>query len=108
MPSYSETGDGARSNQMQDYSTMRKELKDLLSKKRTLDKTLNNLEEQIYKYEGTYLEETQNGNIVRGFDNYIKGGLNKRRATISDKERIFSLSSAAFMKARMKEENEKA
>lgn len=43
-----------------------------------------------------YLDDTPNGNIVKGFDNYIKtssGGGGRRRANFSDGDRIFSLSS---------------
>ena len=32
-------------------------------------------------------KDTQNGNIVRGFDNYIKGTVARRRAAISDADR---------------------
>lgn len=50
-------------------------------------------EENIAKCEITYLEDTQNGNIVKGFDNYIKGTAARRRNNISDADRIFSHSS---------------
>ncbi|EPS42943.1 hypothetical protein H072_3055 [Dactylellina haptotyla CBS 200.50] len=82
------------------YETLRKQLRDLISKKKQSDKLLENLEDHIYKYETTYLEETQNGNIVRGFDNYIKGTVARRRANITDQDRIFSSSSYSYMKSR--------
>ena len=50
-------------------------------------------EENIAKCELTYLEDTQNGNIVKGFDNYIKGTAARRRNNIGDADRIFSHSS---------------
>src|SRR3954452_17859466 len=74
----------------QQYEYLRKQLCDLIAKKRQSDKTLEGLEDHIHKYETTYLEDTQNGNIVRGFDNYIKGTVARRRATITDQDRIFS------------------
>ena len=67
----------------------------------------NSLEEQIYKLEGAYLEDTPSGNVVRGFDNYVKGSQTKKRVGLSEQERVFSLSSAVFLKAKMKEEDEK-
>lgn len=53
-------------------------------------------EENIAKCEIAYLEDTQNGNIVKGFDNYIKGTAARRRTNISDADRIFSLSSYSY------------
>lgn len=97
-----------RAEKMEEYDKLKKELKEMISKKRTLDKNLNNLEEQIYKYEGSYLEDTQNGNVIKGFDNYIKNNPNKRRATFSEQDRLFSLSSAVFLKVKMKEEDGQA
>lgn len=101
MPSYNED----KAPEMVEYEKMRKELKELIEKKRHLDRNLNNVEEQIYKLEGGYLEETNNGNVVRGFDNYIKGGQTKRRTALNENDRIFSQSSAVFLKAKMKEED---
>jgi len=74
---------------------------------------LAHLEESIFKAETSYLEETSAGNIIKGFDNYIKGsaGTNttggagpgtstRRKAMINEADRIFSRSSASFMRVR--------
>jgi chromatin modification-related protein EAF6 len=100
MPSYNEE----KTPERVEYEKMRKELKELIEKKRHMDRNLNGVEEQIFKLEGAYLEDTNNGNVVRGFDNYIKGGQTKRRTALNENDRIFSQSSAVFLKARMKEE----
>ena len=67
----------------------------------------NTLEEQLYKLEGAYLEDTPSGNVVRGFENYVKGSQTKKRIGLSEQDRVFSMSSAVFLKAKMKEEDEK-
>ncbi|KAF2482499.1 histone acetyltransferase subunit NuA4-domain-containing protein [Neohortaea acidophila] len=51
------------------YESLRANLRQILEKKRKLDEQLAAVEDQIFKNEGSYLEETSNsGNIVRGFD----------------------------------------
>ncbi|KAK7521765.1 histone acetyltransferase subunit NuA4-domain-containing protein [Phyllosticta citriasiana] len=91
------------------HEKLRKDLRDALQKKRLLDNALNNLEDTIYRAETNYLEETTAGNIVKGFDNYIKGstastvsnigGANaaRRKAAVNDQDRIFSRSSHSFL-----------
>ncbi|KAL8922063.1 MAG: hypothetical protein Q9208_005373 [Pyrenodesmia sp. 3 TL-2023] len=56
------------------YEKLKRDLRETLQKKRLLDKNLATLEDQIYRFEASYLEETSSaGNIIKGFDNYIKG-----------------------------------
>ncbi|MCJ1344572.1 hypothetical protein MMC31_002775, partial [Peltigera leucophlebia] len=93
------------------YEKLKRDLRETLTKKKLLDKNMAALEEQIYRYEGAYLEETGAGNIVKGFDNYVKGSTTsgtgggsaggastRRKATIVDQDRLFSRSSASFMR----------
>jgi chromatin modification-related protein EAF6 len=58
--------------------------------------------------ETTYLEETSAGNIIKGFDNYMKGTAaatintgggtaTRRKGGLTEADRIFSRSSASFM-----------
>ncbi|KIW80986.1 hypothetical protein Z517_04009 [Fonsecaea pedrosoi CBS 271.37] len=104
------------------YEKLRRDLRDTLQKKRLLDRNLAAIEDQIYRQETAYLEETAiAGNIVKGFDNYIKasavsaaassaggtvsgsavgGGLGagRRKAVVNDTDRIFSKSSVSYMR----------
>ncbi|OQD77022.1 hypothetical protein PENDEC_c003G06135 [Penicillium decumbens] len=96
------------------YEKLRRDLKDTIAHKRAMDRCMAQLEDQIHRFEQTYLEETTAGNIIKGFDNYIKGsssgsslgasGLSlgsgiggRRKAAVSDADRVFSRSSASYM-----------
>ncbi|OJD20300.1 hypothetical protein ACJ73_08364, partial [Blastomyces percursus] len=104
------------------YEKLRRELRETIQKKRLMDKNMAALEESIYRFEQSYLEETGAGNIIKGFDNYIKGssgvsgiGLGgslgsmtggggtggpatRRKTAVQDSDRVFSRSSASFMR----------
>jgi len=96
------------------YDKLRKDLKDILEKKRDLNKTMANLEATIARAENAYLEETSAaGNIIRGFDNYIKasvagggasaagGTATRRKGGVSEQDRIFSKSSVSWNAVRL-------
>ena len=81
------------------YEKTRQHLKDLLIKKRMLERSLAAQEEAIYKKETDYLEETPNGNIITGFEAYTKAtapGAARRKAAVSEQNRVFSRSSVSF------------
>ncbi|MCJ1291329.1 hypothetical protein MMC34_002872 [Xylographa carneopallida] len=92
------------------YEKLKRDLRETLQKKRLLDKTMAALEEQIYRFEASYLEETSAGNIIKGFDNYIKGSSTsgttanatgggtstRRKGIVMDHDRVFSRSSVSF------------
>lgn len=91
------------------YERLRRDLRESLQRKRTLDTGLAQIEDNILRIETAYLEETNAGNIIKGFDNYIKGATagttssgagtaTRRKVPISDADRIFSRSSSSFMK----------
>jgi chromatin modification-related protein EAF6 len=79
--------------------TVEQELAELLRRKKEIDRHLSNLETQIYNYEGSYLEDTQQtGNIVRGLEGYFLSRSEKKKMPLKDSDRIFSRSSATFAK----------
>ena len=92
------------------YESLRTTLRGTLTKKRQIDEQLAALEENIYKLETSYLEDTSGaGNIVRGFDNWVKGVVigndrrgddRKARTRVRDEDRIFSNSSMTWIKVR--------
>ncbi|KAI8870670.1 NuA4-domain-containing protein, partial [Ramicandelaber brevisporus] len=76
-------------------------LNDCLARKRQIEASLDNLENQIFQYETSYLEDTlHSGNIARGFEGYLNPGRgDRKRARFGENERIFSMSSVMFSKA---------
>ncbi|GBC02311.1 hypothetical protein RclHR1_04560010 [Rhizophagus clarus] len=83
------------------------ELKDLLVRKKQVDKSLKTIENNIWNFEGSYLEETHSGgNLIRGFDSYLRPSTEKKkRAEITPEERLFSRSSVTSEKAVINDES---
>src|SRR4051812_40340969 len=85
------------------YEQLRQELDDLNHKKSDLDVQLARLEREIYNFEGDYLANTihHGGNLIRGFDNYLKNASNldkKRKLPVLASDRLFSMSSSTYEK----------
>jgi chromatin modification-related protein EAF6 len=83
------------------YDKTRQHLKELLHKKRILERSLSMQEDTIFRKETEYLEETPSGNIITGFEAYTKGtgaasGAARRRGGVSEGSRVFSRSSISF------------
>ncbi|KAL1927100.1 hypothetical protein VTP01DRAFT_5063 [Rhizomucor pusillus] len=90
----------------QKYEEAKLELQALLSRKKQVDANLINLENAIYLFEGSYLEDTQqNGNIIRGFDGYLASRPDKRKHKYTELDRLFSLSSTTYQKALAQKED---
>lgn len=108
------------------YETLKKEIMQALPKKRAIDKSLvcswkglstspevltgNSFiqaitEVQIYNLEALYLTETaahSGGNIIQGFENYLKNqSSGRRRYEVHDQDRVFSNSSLTYQKVRI-------
>ncbi|GAW06799.1 4-domain-containing protein [Lentinula edodes] len=82
------------------YEAIKKELLAQIPKKRAIDKKLAQVEAQIFTLEGSYLSETgthSGGNLIQGFENYLKNQTNGRRRTeAAEHDRIFSNSSLTY------------
>ncbi len=74
------------------------DLLSLLTRKRQLEKSLSSIESSIYALEGTYLEESHYGNIVKGFQGYLTSRTDKRRLRLNEGDRVFSGSSVGYLK----------
>lgn len=106
---------GSLEEAQQRYEVTKKALKSGISKKRHIDRTLTDLESQIFLFEGSYLSNTaaSGGNIVKGFDSYLKtnaatGGSSKLSSIntsilggqeIAPDDRMFSISSATYKRS---------
>lgn len=104
---------GSLEEATQRYQATKLALRTGLANKRIIDRSLIDLESQIYLFEGSYLQSTASsgGNIVKGFDAYLKnssasaggrGSSSSNAANAGDipiEDRIFSLSSATYQKS---------
>lgn len=106
---------GSLEEAQQRYETTKRALKSGISKKRQIDRTLTDLESQIFLFEGSYLTNTaaSGGNIVKGFDSYLKtssmaagpgrsASINTSMLGSQDvpvEDRMFSLSSATYKRS---------
>ncbi|TDZ73163.1 putative dipeptidyl-peptidase 5 [Colletotrichum trifolii] len=84
---------------MQMYKDEQLRLRQMLDKRAAISRRLANIESEIEQKETSYLESTPNGNIIAGFDNYIKGtgaAAQRRKAGATEQNRVFSRSSLSY------------
>ncbi|ODQ78305.1 hypothetical protein BABINDRAFT_162952 [Babjeviella inositovora NRRL Y-12698] len=89
--------------QLPEYEKLKQKLHDTILKKHEIDKELAQFEEEIYTKESEYFSECLYGNIIKGFENFHKSNpanvsTFKRKFQFTDDDRIFSLSSASYIK----------
>ncbi|KAI1431705.1 histone acetyltransferase subunit NuA4-domain-containing protein [Xylaria sp. CBS 124048] len=80
------------------YEKQRQILKELIQNRKLLERQLIAQDQAILLKETEYLENTPYGNIIAGFDGYIKGSTSnataqRKRSGLIDQNRIFSRSS---------------
>ncbi|KAI1345168.1 histone acetyltransferase subunit NuA4-domain-containing protein [Xylariaceae sp. FL0016] len=82
------------------YEKQRQHLKELLNNRRLIERQLAMQEQNILTKETEYLESTPYGNIITGFDGYIKGSSSaaaqRKRTGQLDQNRVFSRSSISY------------
>ncbi|KAI1118878.1 NuA4-domain-containing protein [Nemania sp. NC0429] len=94
------SGAGAHGDQpgIAHYEKQRQYLKELIQSQKLFERQLVAQEQSILQKETEYLESTPYGNIITGFDGYIKGSSTnatsqRKRTGPIDQNRIFSRSS---------------
>ncbi|KAF3056318.1 Chromatin modification-related protein eaf6 [Daldinia childiae] len=90
---------GDRQAAVAEYNKQRQNLKELLGKRKQQERQLSQLEQSIVDLEAKYLSNTRIGNIVKGFDNYIKGtssAAQRKQGELKDEDYIWSRSSISY------------
>ncbi|KAF9765541.1 hypothetical protein IL306_002156 [Fusarium sp. DS 682] len=85
---------------MSEYKKAQARVRDLVEKRRILERRLTQIEDSISQKETAYLDSTPSGNIITGFDNYMKGisgaAAQRRKAGPMEQNRVFSRSSISY------------
>ncbi|ROT37405.1 NuA4-domain-containing protein [Sodiomyces alkalinus F11] len=85
---------------MQMYKEEQARLRTMLDRRNQLARRIAAIEADIESKENTYLDSTPYGNIIAGFDNYIKGtsgsGAQRRKQGNAEQNRVFSRSSISY------------
>ncbi|KAI1143459.1 NuA4-domain-containing protein [Hypoxylon sp. FL0543] len=99
QPSTGAAVNGDRQAALTEYNKQRQTLKELLAKRKQQDRQLAQLEQTIVDLEAKYLSNTRFGNIVKGFDNYIKGtssAAQRKQGELKEEDYIWSRSSLSY------------
>jgi hypothetical protein len=83
---------------LEDLKQAETQLKELLKKKQQMLKNLDTIENSLYNLETSYIEESNYGNILKGYEAFLSSRTPSRRHRPMDSDRIFSRSSITFQK----------
>lgn len=78
-----------------ELESLESNLNSLLNSKKNIEKKLLSIESHLFSLEISYLNETNYGNLVKGFDGYISRQ-ERKRGRVNEEDRIFSSSSVGF------------
>lgn len=67
-----------------------KRIEELVRIRGELKKTVNDLDNKIYKLENEYLELTQGANLLKNLEFYIHTKPEKKKTRIEEEDRVFS------------------
>ncbi|KAH8179709.1 histone acetyltransferase subunit nuA4 domain-containing protein [Sarocladium implicatum] len=83
-----------------EYKKSQARVRELVEKRRALERQLGQTEDSIAQKEMAYLDSTPSGNIITGFDNYMKGtsgaAAQRRKTGTTEQNRVFSRSSISY------------
>ncbi|KAI2640544.1 NuA4-domain-containing protein [Hypomontagnella submonticulosa] len=90
---------GDRQAGLTEYNKQRQNLRELMVKRKQTERQLAQVEQSIIDLEAKYLSNTRSGNIVKGFDNYIKGtssAAQRKQGELKEEDHIWSRSSISY------------
>ncbi|KAF4581211.1 Serine/arginine repetitive matrix protein 1 [Ophiocordyceps camponoti-floridani] len=89
-----------KSNDFAEKEKAQARVRELVERRRAQERKLAQLEDSIAHKESAYLESTPSGNIITGFENYMKGGsgaaAQRRKMGSMEQNRVFSRSSISY------------
>ncbi|POR31334.1 Dipeptidyl-peptidase 5 [Tolypocladium paradoxum] len=90
----------ASSATLTEYKKSQARVRELIDRRRTQERKLAQMEESIASKEAAYLDNSPAGNIITGFDNYMKGtsgaAAQRRKTGPMEQNRVFSRSSTSY------------